>query len=83
MSVIAKMRVASVEDFGGGSKRIKLSCLYDPDGIPEDQRFTKATPWGEFVATIDNPAASEQMPIGKLFYVTFEPVPEKPLTAGA
>lgn len=74
MSVIAKMRVASIEDFGGTSKRIKLQCIYDPTGIPEDQRFTKATPWGEFCMAVDNPAASEQMPIGREFYVTFEPI---------
>lgn len=74
MSVIAKMRVASIEDFGGTSKKIKLSCVYDPNGIPEDQRFTKATPWGECVMTVDNPGAIEQLPIGREFYVTFEPI---------
>lgn len=78
MSVIAKMRVASVTDFGGTSKQIKLTAVYDPTGIPEDQRFTKATPWGECTMAIDNPAASEQFVIGKDYYVTFDPVPVLP-----
>lgn len=74
MSVIAKMRCVSVTDFGGTSKQIKFSCEYD-NTLPEDQRFTKATPWGECTMSIDNPKASEQFEIGKSYYVTFDPVP--------
>lgn len=74
MSVIAKMRVSSIEDFGT-SRAVKLTCVYDPSGIPEDQRFTKATPWGECKMSIDNPAAYEQFVIGREFYVTFDAVP--------
>lgn len=76
MSVIAKMRVNSVEDFGGTSKKVRLFPVYEPagSGTPEDQRFTKATPSGEVWMTIDNPAASEQFVPGKEFYVTFDPV---------
>lgn len=74
MSVIAKFRVTSIEDFGGTSKRVKLGAIYDPTGIPENQRFTKATPWGEIIMSVDNPGASEQLVIGREFYVTFDPI---------
>lgn len=50
MSVIAKMNVSSVREFGD-STLVKLSCVYEHDGLNteawEDRRFTKATPWGE------------------------------------
>lgn len=50
MSVIAKMNVADVREFGE-TNLIKLSCVYENDGLNgegwEDRRFTKATPWGE------------------------------------
>lgn len=57
MEVIAKMKVASVEDYGM-SKRIKFECVYDGNinsDSPENRSFTKATPWGECVMSIDNP----------------------------
>lgn len=64
MSVIAKMHVTSVEDFGGSSKRLKLNAVYDgavnTGDNAENKSFTKATPWGECVMTVDNPYASQQ-----------------------
>lgn len=63
MTVVAKMSAQSIEDFGS-SKRLKLGCVHD-SGIntgdnPENRSFTKATPWGECVMTIDNPHAVAQ-----------------------
>lgn len=50
MSVIAKMNVVDVREFGDANL-VKLSCVYENDGLNgegyEDRRFTKATPWGE------------------------------------
>ena len=63
MPVIAKMSTASVEDFGM-SKRLKLNAVYDNrvnlGDNAENKSFTKATPWGECIMTIDNPYASKQ-----------------------
>lgn len=67
MSVRAKMRVSSIE-----GNQLELHCQYD-DSLPEDQRFTKATPWGKATFAIDNPAALEQFEVGKAYYLDFTP----------
>lgn len=73
MAVRAKFRCNSIEDFGGSSKKVKLGAVYAPDANGEDGGFTKATPWGELAMTIDNPAASVQFEIGKVYYLDFSP----------
>lgn len=59
MNVIAKMAVASIEDYGM-SRKIKLTCQYDgkinTGDDPENRSFTKATPSGECWMTVDNKA---------------------------
>jgi hypothetical protein len=74
MTVIAKMICNDIEDFGY-SKRLSFGCVYEQsgEGTPEDQRFTKATPWGEAKMTVDNPAAVEQFSKGEPYYVLFVP----------
>jgi len=54
---------------------MKLAPQYDMS-IPEDRRFQKATPWGEINLHIDNPAAVDQLKIGKAFYIDMSPVEE-------
>jgi hypothetical protein len=76
MATRAKFRCNSIEDFGGSSKKVKLSAVYDPGGEGEDARFTTATPWGELQMSIDNPAASCQFEIGKLYYLDIHQVPD-------
>lgn len=70
MHVIAKMNVASVEDYGF-SRKIKFRCVYD-NGVntgdnPENRSFTKATPSGEAWMTVDNQAVwpAFQLPGGE------------------
>jgi hypothetical protein len=78
MATRAKFVCNSVEDFGT-SKRVKLSAVYQfpGDGPPtEDDRFTKATPWGEITMTVDNPEASCQFIPGGRYYVDFQQVLE-------
>jgi len=65
----AKFRCNSVIDFGGGSKEVSLSVVYDPNGNGENANFTKATPSGEMKMRIDNPAAAVQFEPGKSYYV--------------
>ena len=48
----------------------ELTAIYD-NTTPENQRFTRATPWGEMKIRIDNPAA--QMNWGELYYFDITP----------
>lgn len=73
-TVRAKFIVSSITDNGTSSpKGVRLSAQYDMS-IPEDRRFQKATPWGEINLHIDNPAAVEQLKIGKGYYIDMTPV---------
>lgn len=57
MSVIAKMYVAAIRDFGDG-RLVDLSCVAENDmmaayaGSEEDRLFTKYSPWGEARMTV-------------------------------
>ncbi len=72
MSVVAKFRVSSIEDFGY-SRQIKLRAVYEGalGENEENKRFTKATPDGEVKMTVDNPYASEQFQVGDEWYLHF------------
>jgi hypothetical protein len=72
MTVRAKFTVTEVTHMQGTSKRLKFTAQYD-SSIPEDQRFQKATPWGQFEMVVDNPAALEQFELGKAYYLDFTP----------
>ena len=41
--------------------------------IPEDQRFAQATPSGHFEMFVDNPAALQQLELGKQYYFDISP----------
>lgn len=75
--VRAKLAVTAVKHTQHQGAEVTLTPQYDPD-IPEDMRFMKATPWGEFSMKIDNPDALQAlMPggeLGKQFYLDFIPV---------
>lgn len=73
MSVRGKFRVAHVTDFGNNFKEVQLTAVWD-DGIPENARYSKATPTGTVTMTINNPPASDQFVPGKEFYLDFTPV---------
>lgn len=73
--VRAKFVVQSIS-----GNNIKLATQYDPN-IPEDQRFVKATPWGNIEMGIDNPSALEFLKVGRSFYVDFIPT-EAAIAAG-
>lgn len=74
MSVRGKFRVVSITDNGpNAAKGVRLQTQYD-QSIPEDQRFQKATPFGDLNMNIDNPAALAQLEVGKSFYLDLVPV---------
>lgn len=72
MTVRAKFTVVEITHMQGSQKRLKFGAQYDQT-IPEDMRFQKATPWGQFEMVVDNPAAFEQFELGKAYYVDFTP----------
>lgn len=73
MAVRAKFRVSSITQFDQSSSRtIKLSAVYDQT-IPEDQRYSQATPFGQLEMQVSNPAAIGQFEIGKSYYLDFTP----------
>lgn len=72
MSTRCKMRLnAVVAQQWGGVKAI-FNCEYDTE-TEEDRRFAKATPTGLAEFAIDNPAAIEQLVIGKSYYFDITP----------
>ena len=73
MTVRAKFTLTSIKSHAYSSgKTLTFQAVYD-QSIPEDQRFQKATPWGQFEMTIDNPAALEQFELGKAYYFEASP----------
>lgn len=67
-----KFRVTAVTDFGH-SRTVKLDTVYDTT-IPEDQAFTKATPYGAIEVNIANPAVYDLFKPGAQVYVDISPV---------
>ncbi|HEX8851224.1 MAG TPA: hypothetical protein VF761_16990 [Gemmatimonadaceae bacterium] len=74
MTVRAKFMVSEKTSFAWSpdSVRVKLTPQYD-QSIPEDQRFAKATPSGEFWMQIDNPPAAAALELGKTYYIDITP----------
>jgi hypothetical protein len=82
MTVRAKFYLSAITERVGGGKTLRFETQYD-SSIPEDVRFTKATPWGSVEMQIDNPAAIEQFKLGSFYYADFAPVPVPETTAAA
>lgn len=77
--VRAKFYLAESTDLAYAGKRLKFYPQYDPD-IPEDQRFSKATPNGELTIQIDNPIALAAFTLGEYYYLDFTPVVDTSLS---
>lgn len=74
-TIRAKFRCNSVEFRDDPTNELagrtyKLTPVYDTS-TPENERFTKATPWGELTLNVDNPSA--RFEVGKFYYVDFTP----------
>ncbi|CAJ4957407.1 Uncharacterised protein [Burkholderia pseudomallei] len=72
MSVRCKMRLNAVIGQSWGGVKAVFNCEYD-NTIEEDRRFQTATPTGMAEFVIDNPAAIEQLVIGKSYYFDMTP----------
>lgn len=68
----AKMQLSEIAEsaWSTTSRTLTFRAFYD-QSIPEDQRFSKATPSAEIKMTVDNPAALEQFKLGAFYYVDF------------
>lgn len=75
MTVRAKFQLVAVTEYQFGSKKLQFQCVYD-NNTPEDQRFQKATPYGNIEMNIDNPAALQAFELGKFYYFDASPVIE-------
>lgn len=72
--VRCKFRLAEVTTYAHGSQQFTFRPEYDTS-IPEDQRFAKASPSGEFKIMVDNPSAQKMFEVGKHYYFDAQPVP--------
>lgn len=72
MSVIAKMIIRSVHEFGSGCL-VEMGCICDNDLMTayaeshEDKLFTKYSPWGE--VKLHQPSGFQLGVVGEAFYV--------------
>lgn len=73
MSIRCKMRLDGVFAQAWGGHKAIFRCEYD-NSIEEDKKFQKATPSGMAEFQVDNPAAAEQLVIGKHYYFDITPV---------
>lgn len=76
MAIRCKMRLSDVIRNAWGGRKAFFECIYDEGLAKEDAGFQKATPTGSAEFVIDNPKATEQLVIGKYYYVEFSPIPK-------
>jgi hypothetical protein len=72
MAVRAKFKLSEVHHYTYGTRKFIFRPEYDTS-IPEDQRFAKASPSGEFTISVDNPAVFDKFEIGKQYYFDITP----------
>lgn len=76
MKVRTKFRLSEVHQicWNKDTRRYVFEAIYD-DSIPEDQRFSQATPSGTFTMMVTNPTVHAQYELGKFYYFDSTPVP--------
>lgn len=77
MTVRCKMVLSEIKKKSYGTTVFVFSTQYD-SGIPEDQRFQKATPSGFMEIHVDNPAVLEEYKLGQAYYFDMTPAPATP-----
>lgn len=77
MTMRAKMQVNKVEKNGEPTTSISLSMApvtsrpFDPDGVSEDNSYSRWTPSGALSLSITNPNLFGKFTVGQKFYVDF------------
>lgn len=72
----AKFKVDHVDDYG--VQVIAYAAPVCEDGIPENKRFNKYTPFGKLEISITNPDAMGFLQPGKSYYLDFTEVTDEP-----
>lgn len=68
--VRAKFMVSKIAKQSWGGSEITFYPQYDTT-IEEDRRFSKATPSGSLIISVDNPPAEAFFELGKQYYLDF------------
>ena len=65
----AKMTLISMtHNIGGDGASVKFECQYDQSNSPEDNSFSKYTPFGNAVFSITNERVLKSLEVGKKYY---------------
>lgn len=64
----AKFQLQEITHSQGEQRTLLFRAAWDPT-IPENERFNKATPWGEIKMVVSNPEVQPEL--GQYFYVDF------------
>lgn len=64
----AKFQLQEIANQMGEQRTLTFRAAWDPT-IPENERFNKATPWGELKMVVSNP--NVQPKIGGYYYLDF------------
>lgn len=64
----AKFQLQEITTGMGEQRTLTFRAAWDPS-IPENERFNKATPWGEIKMIVSNPEVQPEL--GDYFYVDF------------
>jgi len=70
----AKMLVTQITENSSGAKFTELSAVHS--GTPEDNSFSKATPFAFLKIQVDNPGVKDFLKIGKKYYIEFSEAAE-------
>lgn len=58
----------------GQQTTVRMRAQYEsPNSVPEDQQFTKYTPWGTLEFGVENPALDGFFQPGKAYYLDITP----------
>ena len=72
MAVRAKFRLNEIrQNAYNPTVRTFVFHPVSADGTPENDRFNKYSPSGEFTIMVDNPAVIEQWKLGDYYYADF------------
>ena len=77
LKIRCKFQLVEVTEFVHGGRKYKFAPQYDTS-IPEDQRFAKASPSGEFTIYVDNPEVHKEWKVGQYYYFDATPVIAEP-----
>lgn len=70
---IIRAKFEVIERVGENQTTVILEPRYD-ESVPEDQRFSEATPWGKLEMFVNNPTAIQILQPGQKFYLDLIPI---------